>query len=370
MKTRLTRSAVALFAMCILATGCVSSQNTAAPPENAEWMFDQLVDAEFVRQHITVPMAEDVMIIDARPYKTKYINGHIPGAVSIPWMEFDKRTDLLPKNKAALLIYYCGGLDCKLSHKSAFKARSLGYTNVKVFAKGFPEWKKLKGEYVSVSAEYVAEQIARNTAVIVDARPLETKYSKGHIPTALSIPFSKFDDLSGKLPRDPATPLIFYCGGLECRLSHKSAQAAIKMGYTDVTVFATGYPAWKKLYGAGGETVDVKAGDVEGAIDLDYFNDVMANNPESIMLVDVRDTDEFAKAAIKGSVSIPIDRLEKEAKGLPTDKPIVFICPTGARSGEAFYMLQDVRPELKQVFYVEAQVTFNTDGSYTLKKTE
>ncbi|THB78909.1 MAG: rhodanese-like domain-containing protein [Desulfobacteraceae bacterium] len=368
MKSNTIKLITVLFAMMFLAVGCVGSKDPK--PAKAEWMYDELVDVAFVKQHVTVPMEENVMIIDSRPYKAKYVKGHIPGAVSIPWTKFDEKKDLLPKNKDALLIFYCGGVECKLSHKSAKKAKSMGYTNVKVLPTGFPSWKKQKGEYPSVSAEYVAKVVADNTGMIVDSRPLETKYNKGHIPSAISIPFSKFETLKGKLPRDPATPVIFYCGGLHCRLSHKSARESIKMGYTNVKVFSEGYPAWKKLYGASAQAMAVKAGEVEGSIDLARFNEIMSKNPSSIMLVDVRDADEFAKAAITGSVNIPVDKLEAKAKELPKDKPIVFICPTGARSGEAFYMLQDVMPSLKDVFYVEAEVTFNKDGSYKLKKTE
>jgi rhodanese-related sulfurtransferase len=72
---------------------------------------------------------------------------------------------------------------------------------------------KAKGSYASVAVEYVAQQIETNQAIIVDARPKKPKFDKGHIPTALSIPDSQFDVLQGKLPRDPNTVLIFYCGG-------------------------------------------------------------------------------------------------------------------------------------------------------------
>jgi rhodanese-related sulfurtransferase len=54
------------------------------------------------------------------------------------------------------------------------------------------------------------------------------------------------------------------------------------------------------------------------------------------MLVDVRDPKEVATGMIKGSVNIPMNELEKKIGTLPTDKPVVFVCGTGARSGEAF----------------------------------
>jgi hypothetical protein len=46
----------------------------------------------------------------------------------------------------------------------------------------------------------------------------------------------------------------------------------------------------------------------------------------------------------------------------------VFICGTGARSGESFYMVQDVRPELKSVYYVDAVMKVGKDGTFTLTK--
>lgn len=355
-----------------LITGIVSTLLVLAAlaPASAQakeaWMFDDIVDVDFVISKISVPMAEDVMIIDARPYKPKYIKGFIPGAVSIPYSEFDQKKELLPKNKDALLIFYCGGLKCKLSHKSAKKAVELGYTNVKVFAKGFPEYKKQPGAYPAITAEQVAVQIAENQTLIVDARPKKPKFDKGHIPSAISLPYSQFDELKGKLPRDLDTPIIFYCGGLKCKLSHKSAARAIVMGYKNVSVFTMGYPEWKKQFGDSG-AIAVKAGEVEGSIDLDRFKDILENSPEAIMIVDVRDADEFAKGHFKTAVNIPVENLEPKIKDLPADKPVVFVCSTGARSGEGYYMTKDVRPEL-EAYYVEATIDFKKDGSYHMKK--
>lgn len=332
------------------------------------WMFDEIVDVDFVISNISVPMAEDVMIIDARPYQPKYVRGFIPGAVSIPFSEFDLKTDMLPQNKSALLIYYCGGVKCKLSHKSAKKARSLGYTNVKVFAKGYPEYMKQPGAYPGVTAEQVAARIAENNTLVVDARPKQPKYDTGHIPTAISLPWSRFDALKGKLPRELSTPIIFYCGGLKCKLSHKSAARAIAMGYQNVSVFTRGYPAWKEKFGTGGgAAVAVKAGEVEGAIDLAMFETLLADTPDAITLVDVRDKDEFDKGHFTGASHIPVEELEPKIKDLPAGRPVVFVCSTGARSGEAYYMVMDVRPEL-DAYYVEATIDFKQDGSYTLKK--
>jgi len=361
---------LALIAGLILLTGCTPTQTVKTAEtakEDTSWIFHDIVDAQFVKAHMAVPMPENVLLIDARPYKGKYAKGHLPGAISIPFSDFDKKLNLLPTDKNTLLIYYCEGVKCKLSHKSAQKAEKLGYTNVKVYAKGYPEWVTLKGHYGSVSAEHVADLIADNKTVIIDARPQKTKFDKGHIPTAISLPFSEFDALQGKLPRDLNTPVLFYCEGLKCRLSHKSAEKALAMGYTNVTVFDKGYPEWKKLYGASSETMQAKAGKVEGSIDIERFKTILASNPESVMIIDVRDADEFAKGTFKTAVNIPVENLEPKIKDLPADKPVIFVCSTGARSGEAYYMTREVRESLKDVFYVEAEIDFKKDGSFEIK---
>ncbi|MGA6927114.1 MAG: rhodanese-like domain-containing protein, partial [Desulfosarcina sp.] len=327
----------------------------------------------FVTQCVSIPMAEGVMLIDSRPYKPKYVQGHIPMAVSIPDSQFEKMTDRLPTDKNSLLIFYCGGLKCKLSHKSAMKAEALGYTNVKVFAEGFPKWMSDKTRYPAVSAEWVKGRIDKGAdMVLVDSRPKRAKYDKGHIPTAVSIPDMQFDELKNQLPAEKNKLVVFYCGGLRCKLSHKSAAKAIALGYTNVKVFAEGYPAWMAHAGESAGTAvvstTIKAGAEEGSIDHAEFRRIVGEDPGSIYLVDVRDADEFKKGSLKTAVNIPVDDLEEKIKSLPADKPIVFICGTGARSGESYYMVQDVRPELKNVFYVDGEMSIKKDGSFDLKK--
>jgi len=49
--------------------------------------------------------------------------------------------------------------------------------------------------------------------LIIDSRPKRPKYDKGYIPTAISLPHSKFDKMVAMLPENKDTLLIFYCGG-------------------------------------------------------------------------------------------------------------------------------------------------------------
>jgi len=264
-----------------------------------------------------------------------------------------------------------------LSHNSAFKAEKLGYTNIKVYPAGSPDW-KAKGGQVSVSAAYIKKLIDEKAPyALIDARPKRVA-DKGMIPTAINISDTEFDKHVGKLPADKATPLIYYCGGLECVLSDNSAAKAQKLGYTNVLTYPPGYPEWEKLHGApapaaataatGGTVATTAAlvpGKEKGSVTVDSFEQVWKSNPGSIMLVDVRDPKEVASGMIKGSVNIPMNELEKRISSLPTDKPVVFVCGTGARSGEAYDTVKLLGGKV-QASFLDADVKFNADGTYSM----
>jgi rhodanese-related sulfurtransferase len=380
---------LAVFAavMASLAAGPVVFSSAAFAADAAaiqvkDGYYKTLVDFEFMRQNVSIPPKKGVMIIDSRPAARQYDPGHIPGAVNIPDSQFDKQTAKLPEDKATLLLFYCGGLECMLSHSSAFKAEKLGYTNIKVYPAGSPEW-KAKGAQVSVSAAHIKKQIDdKSPYVLIDARPKRVA-DKGMIPTAINISDSEFDKHVDKLPADKATPLIFYCGGLECVLSDNSAEKAKKLGYTNVLTYPPGYPEWEKLHGApapmaamAGAAANMAAGMAQamtqlmpgkekGSVTVESFEKVWKQNPGSVMLVDVRDPKEVASGTIKGSVNIPMNELEKKIATLPTDKPVVFVCGTGARSGEAFDTVKLLGGKV-QASFLDADVKFNADGSFSM----
>ena len=341
-----------------------------------EGKYGKIVDYAFMAEHAVIPVRDDVVIIDARPVKRRYNNGHIPGAISIPNSTFDKMANMLPEDKGKLLVFYCGGHKCMLSHKSAFKAEKLGYTNIKVYSAGYPEW-IAKGNFGSVAAPYVKDAVAKGTATVIDARPFKRKYAKGHVPGALSIPNSSFKKEATKLPADKKSPLIFYCGGDKCPLSVKSATQAKAMGYTNVMLFQAGFPDWKKAgfpvakgaepFEASAGGAAIKAGPDGDTITVASFETIMKNAPDSVHLYDVRDAKEYAKGSMPGAVSLPVEDLEAKIETLPTDKPIVFVCATGARSGEAYDIVKLLKEDMK-VFFLDAEVIYHGGGKYALKQ--
>lgn len=56
------------------------------------------------------PEKGSYLLVDARP-KPRYLEGHMPTAVSLPYHVFDKlQASVLPKDRDALIIFYCGGV--------------------------------------------------------------------------------------------------------------------------------------------------------------------------------------------------------------------------------------------------------------------
>ena len=202
----------------------------AATVQPKEGWYAKLVDNAFVTRYAVLPKPDGVQIIDSRPTARKFDPGHIPTAINSPDTQFDKMADQLPADKNTLLIFYCDGLECMLSHNSAYKAEKLGYANIRVYAEGYPEWIQ-KGHVGAVSVPYIKKLLDEKAPmVLIDSRPKERKFDKGHIPGAISLPDSQFDKLAGeRLPADKATPLYFYCEGLSCVLSSDSAAKAVRL---------------------------------------------------------------------------------------------------------------------------------------------
>lgn len=373
---RFLLAAAALFALGA-GLGDVALAADAPTIQAREGWYPALVNFDFMRANVAIPPKKGVMIIDSRPAARQFDPGHIPGAINIPDTQFDKQTAKLPADKSTLLIFYCGGVDCPLSHSSAFKAEKLGYTQIKVYPEGMPDW-LAKGGTASVSAAYIKKLIdEKGKYALIDARPKRVS-DKGMIPTSINIPDTQFEKQTDQLPADKATQLIYYCGGLECVLSDNSADKARKLGYANVVTYPEGYPEWEQLHGAapaaggaapagGGKPAGATlvAGKEKGSVTVDSFEKAWKENPAGIMLVDVRDAREYASGTIKGAVSLPINDLEKQVATLPTDKPVVFVCATGARSGEAYDTVKLLRPEV-QAWFIDAKIKYAGDGSYAM----
>jgi rhodanese-related sulfurtransferase len=78
---------------------------------------------------------------------------------------------------------------------------------------------------------------------VFDANGPETRSTKGIIPTAVLLPSASEYDVA-LLPKDKASPVVFYCANEKCTASHTAAKRAITAGHTNVAVLGAGIKGW------------------------------------------------------------------------------------------------------------------------------
>ena len=83
-----------------------------------------------------------------------------------------------------------------------------------------------------------------NGVKFVDARD-EADFISGHITRSINIPFDDFDNHKNKLEQlSKDKPMVIYCAGTECDLSHLLANLLFDQGYKQVYVFFGGWNEW------------------------------------------------------------------------------------------------------------------------------
>lgn len=314
------------------------------------------------------------LFIDARP-NAKYLKGTIPSSISVPDTKIPEYIgQLADVAKGHEIIVFCGGWGCAKSPKVAGHLQSLGYTDVKLYQAGEPEWKTKS--YLEIGIPVVESILKNDTALLMDARP-RGKYLAATIPGALYMNDTQLEKLSGRFPVDKTTPIVPFCGGYNCSKSHKVANALLAQGYTNVRVFAGGLPAWKKADmpttaspkkapSAAAPVKDVfvdgiKRGLDEGTVDGEWFNTLLSDNkvPSNVTLIDVRPVEDYKVGHIKNALNIVAEELSADQllANLPKGKVVIFYCASGARAMEAHMKLADAKKDVTKVMYFDANIS-------------
>ena len=289
------------------------------------------------------PEKGNYTLIDSRPLP-RLQEGTIPTAINLPYPAWDKFVDRLPKDKSRFTIFFCQGVTCMMSPNSLLKAEALGYTNVKVYREGYPEW--LEKNIGVIAAPHLKEawidkQIPH---VLVDARPASTA-AEGAIPGAISVPPSKVRSAVAGFP-DPklkAPIMVYDVDGGNAALD--VARVIKESGQTNVTVIGGGIDAWKNaknavVTGALPTQVAYVPKPRPGSIPNDEFVKLASATPGDVLILDVRNTDEANAGMIKGAVLIPDEDLLARIGELPKDKRIIAHCSTGVRAEMAYHKLK------------------------------
>ncbi len=62
---------------------------------------------------------------------------------------------------------------------------------------------------------------------------------------------------------------------------------------------------------------------------------------QSVVLIDVREPQEYAAERIRGALLFPLSTFDAHALPLPSEKPVVFQCGSGKRSATAIALCRD-----------------------------
>lgn len=123
----------------ISALGRLGERNVAEVDQVIRDYFNQRDSLEPVSRNELLKRIEDgtVSVLDVRPGE-EFALGHVPGALSIPMEELERRLAELPKDKD--IIAYCRGPYCVMSFEAVATLRRKGY-RVRRLEEGFAEWK-------------------------------------------------------------------------------------------------------------------------------------------------------------------------------------------------------------------------------------
>ena len=134
-----------ILIICILLTACGNDSNTGiiggadsstelnVQQKGEKTMYQQITQEEAKK---IMDSGEEYILLDVREQE-EFDEGHIPGAILIPYTEIENKAEaMLPDKEAQILVYCRSGRRSKIASESLV---DLGYTNVKEFG-GINDW--------------------------------------------------------------------------------------------------------------------------------------------------------------------------------------------------------------------------------------
>jgi rhodanese-related sulfurtransferase len=312
-------------------------------------------------------------LFDARPVKT-FGKAHIPGAKPAH-PEDDNFLSLLPADKTALLVFYCGGATCPYTAAAVDLAGKAGYTNIKGYQAGLPGWIKSKLP-VHTEAGWLEKNLNKQT-VILDVRDTAAS-SRSHIKGAVALPLADLQAMTQRFIKDQTVPELPGVSDMRAPIvvyadSHTSKEALLAYkelrdwGYSGVTILNGGFNSWQQ---AGLETAEGPAATkivyekklAPGAIAPEEFV-ALEKSREGVLFIDVRTEQETANGALKDARLVPLNKLEGITGELPKDQELIVYCANGIRAEMAY---ETLNKQGFKVRYLNEAITIDKQGNYKL----
>lgn len=105
-------------------------------------------------------------------------------------------------------------------------------------------------DFPNITIDQLKNAMTSQKVVLLDANGTES-WQNGHIPGAIDYS-ARQDALSSVLPSDKNVLVVAYCGNPHCPAYHAAAEAAKKLGYTNIKHLTAGIQGWR----AAGEKME------------------------------------------------------------------------------------------------------------------
>ena len=339
---------------------------------------------------------EDIFILDIRQADV-YAEGHLKGAVNVPWgTDFADSIAKLPGDKVVYLYCYTGqtaGQTVALLNTLGYDVKSIKYgfnlgvsktegfeSYIETQANDFASDSKLSynteifeavsayytnlsgatfGNYI-IPMESAVEFVGTENAYFIDIRK-SSDFDLGHIETATNMPYGTgIIEYFGAIPTDK--PVIVNC---------YSGQTS---GQTVAILRLLGYDAYSLKYGMG-TPVNAPGGWKTNDYPLvstayDAAKDVFATKPahsyliageevltaidsqEDMTILDIRKASDYEAGHLMGAVNIPWGpTFGENLASIPMDKPLYINCYSGQTAGQAVAMLNMLGYDARSIKY-------------------
>lgn len=292
-------------------------------------------------------------VVDVRQ-KAAFVEGHIPGAVSLPWTELnvserDGIRNEFQDDEVIEQIIAAAGLENgetlviydnnSLPGRAFIALEYAGFKNIHVLDGGVAafngtlengsvevaasDFKITDKHDVRVDKAYVESRLQSPEAVVVDGRNSDA-FVDGHIPGAKSLVASRLLSEDRKvLPEDVINNLLVsrgidkekeilsYCGSGVAAANNYVALR--NLGYTNVRIYDESWDEWSRDPAAGqalalnnyaftGE--DVSPDSAEGPLFLTAEQVLELSDNPNVVVLDVRSPSDYSAGQIPGSVNV------------------------------------------------------------------
>ena len=176
-----------------------------------------------------------------------------------------------------------------------------------------------------ISIEELKNKLDNNEDIIlVDVQNTED-FINSSIPTSISIPLTEIDQRYIELPKNKE--IIASDAGGNCQECSRAVEILRDNGFIDVKKLIGGVNAWAD---AGypvisGSDISFQNINSDGLLDL-------VDASEDMIIIDVRDENEYYESHIKGAIHVPFQGLSENIDNITKDKKIIIYDNLGNRS--------------------------------------